>query len=173
MPKPQPQRSLPVQAWGGLCFLLALLLNACTSPKPPPSLPAPAPVALPEPAPVAPEPPSHPKAQARDLKAYRLEMARHIYERHGQHVHAGRLPPLIKGVGVIEVTINDQGQVTHMEWVRAPRHVPEVVKSIEDLIEAAQPYPAPAFAKQATFMETWLWNRNNRFQLDSLTAGQD
>lgn len=112
-------------------------------------------------------------ASAPNALAYRHEMARHIYQRHAHRVHAGRLPPMLKGVGVVEVTINQKGQVTRMEWVRAPKHVPEVVKAIEDLIEAAQPYPAPRFASEVRFMETWLWNRNDRFQLDSLTLGQD
>ena len=122
--------------------------------------------------PQAPEP-RVPFASASNAQAYRVEMARHIYQHHAHRVHSGRLPPMLKGVGVVEVTINQKGQVVRMEWIRAPKHVPEVVKAIEDMIEAAQPYPAPRFASQVSFMETWLWNRNDRFQLDSLTLGQD
>ncbi len=169
----KPSPSSPMW-WACLPLLAVLLLNACSSSKPPPPTPSPTPpTAQPEPIPTVPDTPAHPTAKAKDVQAFRLEMARHIYERHAGRVHAGRLPPLLKGVGVVEITIDDRGQIARMEWVRAPKHAPEVIKAIEGLIEEASPFPAPTFAKQATFMETWLWNRNDRFQLDSLTAGQD
>ncbi len=146
---------------------LTLWVAGCTTPPPPKPPPPPPPQPAPAPKPVI------PLAKANDPFAYRLEMARYLYERYQDQVHSGRLAPLLKGVGVIEVTINDQGRVVKREWIRAPHHVPEVVSAIEQMIDSAQPYPAPRFATQTTYLQTWLWDRSGKFQLDSLSLGQD
>jgi protein TonB len=60
-----------------------------------------------------------------------------------------------------------------MSWLRAPRHAPEVVREIEATVRRASPFPAPARIGRMTYTDTWLWDKSGRFQLDTLTEGQD
>jgi hypothetical protein len=82
------------------------------------------------------------------------------------------LPPLLYAVGVLQVEVDGQGQVQQINWMRAPRHAPEVVAEIERTVRAAAPFPAPARMGRVTYTDTWLWDRSGRFQLDTLTEGQ-
>jgi hypothetical protein len=83
------------------------------------------------------------------------------------------LPPLLYAVGVLQVEVDGQGQVQQINWMRAPRHAPEVVAEIERTVRAAAPFPAPARMGRVTYTDTWLWDRSGRFQLDTLTEGQN
>lgn len=161
---------------------ITLLLTACVS-KPPvavaptPVEPAPAPVVValpPKPAPVAPAPEPDPPhvSKARSEKEFRKDAARHIYEQNAHRIYSGRLPPLLKAVGVMDVVVDRRGHVLRVEWRRAPKHAPDVVKEIERTVMAASPYPAPIHLGQATYTDTWLWDKSGRFQLDTLTEGQ-
>ena len=44
---------------------------------------------------------------------------------------------------------------------------------IERTVRAAAPFPAPARMGRVTYTDTWLWDRSGRFQLDTLTEGQN
>ena len=88
-------------------------------------------------------------------------------------VYAGRLPPMLYAVGVLQVDVDSSGQLRRLHWLRAPRHAPEVIAEIERTVRAAAPFPAPVRLGRATYTETWLWDRSGRFQLDTLTEGQD
>jgi hypothetical protein len=83
------------------------------------------------------------------------------------------LPPLLYAVGVLQVEVDGRGQVQQINWMRAPRHAPEVVAEIERTVRAAAPFPAPARMGRVTYTDTWLWDRSGRFQLDTLTEGQN
>jgi protein TonB len=151
------------------------------TPKPPPA-PAPKPVEpVPEskPAPQAakPVPPAEPmnpvKSVARDAKEYRKDAARHIYNTYPDKIYPGKLPPMLKAVGVIDVVVGPNGQVLELIWARPPRHVPEVMRDIETMIRRAGPFPAPVNLRKVTYTETWLWHKGGQFQLDTLTEGQN
>lgn len=153
------------------------------APKPAvPQEPAPAPVApAPKPAPppqaVKPATPAEPvnplKSMARDAKEYRKDAARHLYNKYPDKVFAGKLPPMLKAVGVIDVVVGPNGQVLELIWARPPRHVPEVMRDIEAMIRQAGPFPAPVNLRRVTYTETWLWHKSGQFQLDTLTEGQN
>jgi hypothetical protein len=152
-----------------------------TKPIPPPA-PAPvAPVPAPKPAPppqaVKPAPPAEPintlKSAARDAKEYRKDAARHIYNKYPGQIYVGKLPPMLKAVGVIDVVVGPNGQVLELIWARPPRHVPDVMRDIEAMIRRAGPFPAPVNLRKVTYTEIWLWHKDGQFQLDSLTEGQD
>ena len=165
--------------------VLALVLGACVS-KPPVAVappvvepPPPAPVVItppPKPAPlvIAPEPEPVPVlvSKARSDREFRKDAARHIYEQNAHRIYSGRLPPLLKAVGVMDVVVDRRGNVLRLEWRRAPKHAPDVIKEIERTVMAAAPYPAPIHLGQATYTDTWLWDKSGRFQLDTLTEGQ-
>jgi hypothetical protein len=79
---------------------------------------------------------------------------------------------MLKAVGVIEVSVNSQGRVDEIVWLRAPRHAPEVMREIENAVRQAQPYPAPRHLHHVKYVDTWLWHASGQFQLNTLSEGQ-
>ncbi len=80
---------------------------------------------------------------------------------------------MLYAIGVLQVEEDAGGQVRQLTWMRAPRHAPEVIAEIERTVRAAAPFPAPARMGRVTYTDTWLWDRSGRFQLDTLTEGQN
>lgn len=146
----------------------------------PPPAPAPAPpvVAVPPggaaPLPSGPEGLAPPQriASAVTPLAYRRDGALHLYERHSDRIYKGKLPPLLYAVGVLNVSIDGRGAVRRLEWMREPKHAPEVVAEIERMVRSAAPFPAPAQMGAVVYTDIWLWDKSGRFQLDTLTEGQ-
>ncbi|MES2944139.1 MAG: hypothetical protein V4772_14820 [Pseudomonadota bacterium] len=182
MSKPPPPRRSYV-----LAFFSALgtaIVSACKSTvdlgrpapaPPPPRLPAPA---------VAPAPPgvigpidaasgSARRSSATTPKAYREDGASHLYGLNSDRIYKGRMPPLLYAIGVLSVHIDKVGRVTHLDWMRAPKHAPEVIAEIERTVQQASPFPVPARLGKVVYTETWLWHKSGKFQLDTLTEGQD
>ena len=112
-------------------------------------------------------------APAMTAKEYRKDAAGHLYGMNKERIFKGRMPPMLQAVGVLDVDIDRQGQVKALSWKRAPKHVPEVMAEIERMVKAAAPYPAPKNLSQVTYTDTWLWHKSGKFQLDTLTEGQD
>ncbi len=83
------------------------------------------------------------------------------------------MPPLLYAVGVINVEINQVGNVTKIDWMRAPRHAPEVIAEIERTIKPVSPFPAPVRMGKVVYTDIWLWHKSGKFQLDTLTEGQN
>ena len=142
---------------------------------PPPAAPTPPPVAESRPAPPSVTPPARPGVQsssAATARDYRRDGARHLYQLNAHRIYTGKLPPLLYAVGVLETELDSRGQVLRTSWLRAPRHAPEVIAEIENTVRRAAPFPAPARLGRVTYTETWLWDKSGRFQLDTLTEGQ-
>jgi periplasmic protein TonB len=161
----------------------AAVLASCTStPLPPDNAPrvgtapqaAPAPKA-PAPAPQVATAPGMiiKSSMASNPRAYRQDAASHIYGQNSDRIWKGRLPPLLYAVGVLQVEVDGNGNVRNMNWLRAPRHAPEVIAEIERTVRKAAPFPAPARMGKVVYTDTWLWHKSGRFQLDTLTEGQD
>ena len=108
-------------------------------------------------------------------REYKLDVARHFYEAYAARIFKGRLPPLIHGVVVIETTVDASGQPRDVKVVRGPSHAPDVTAAVVEMIKRASPLPAPSrfAASGLKFTEVWLVHKDGRFQLDSLTEGQD
>ena len=164
---------------------IAALLAACSTPPARQEAARPAPTGAPveEPRPSvrlepAPAPSAAPAAGPRASAAatprdYRRDAAAHLYGLNRERIYRGRLPPLLYAIGVLQVEVDGKGQVQQLTWMRAPRHAPEVVAEIERTVRAAAPFPAPARMGRVTYTDTWLWDRSGRFQLDTLTEGQN
>ena len=161
-------------ALAALGTAVATLMAACSSPRP--SVPAPdsaASVAAP-PGPAAPAAAAAgAKSYAANPRAYRQDAAHHLYDLNANRIYKGRLPPMLYAVGVLQVEVDGRGNVRHLNWMRAPRHAPEVIAEIERTVHAASPFPAPARMGKVVYTDTWLWHKSGRFQLDTLTEGQD
>jgi hypothetical protein len=104
---------------------------------------------------------------------YRVRAAQHIYKLNKAKVYAGRMPPLLKAIGVVEIQLTPNGDIKNLKWSRPPSHVPEVMQEIERTLRSAAPYPISPKGEAVVFTETWLWHKSDRFQLLSLTEGQD
>jgi len=168
---PDPRYTLA----GALAAGLAALLAACSSAPPPPTQSvATPPSAIHKTLPPRPEPGTMARASnATNARAYRADAAAHLYGLNSQRIYKGRLPPMLYAVGVLQVELDGRGDVRNLHWMRAPRHAPEVVAEIERTVRAAAPFPAPARMGKVVYTDTWLWDRSGRFQLDTLTEGQD
>jgi protein TonB len=164
--------------WGALAAGgAAALLAACTSKPPAPVADAPGiPVEGPGPATapvakggmaVAPV-----RSAATDPRAYRADAATHLYGLNRERIWKGKLPPMLYAIGVLQVELDGRGQVRSLNWMRAPRHAPEVVAEIERTVRAAAPFPLPARMGKVVYTDTWLWHKSGQFQLDTLTEGQ-
>lgn len=164
-----------------LCRALLLgttaLMAACSGPRAPvssgpPTVGAPTPPPASTPAPTAPAPGGVKASNATDPRSYRRDAASHLYALNQDRIYTGKLPPLLYAIGVMQVELDARGQVRHFNWLRAPKHAPEVMAEIERTVRRAAPYPAPARLGKVTYTETWLWDKSGRFQLDTLTEGQ-
>jgi len=111
-------------------------------------------------------------SSADSARAYKLDAARHIYATYPDKIYQGKLPPLIHAVVVLEVALDDAGNVRDINTIRVPSHAPDVTVSVKDMIRRASPLPAPSHIGGTRFTEIWLVDKSGRFQLDSLTEGQ-
>ena len=112
-------------------------------------------------------------SQATNPRAYRADAAQHIYAQNQERIWKGRLPPMLYAVGVLQVEVDGKGSVRNLNWMRAPKHAPEVIAEIERTVRASAPFPVPARMGKVVYTDTWLWHKSGRFQLDTLTEGQD
>lgn len=157
---------------GALATVVAAILAACTSAPPPAAPAARVPAAPVQAHPAAPAPALH-SSNATTPRAYRRDAATHLYGLNRNRIYHGRMPPLLYAIGVLQVDVDDRGNVRHLNWMRAPTHAPEVMAEIERTVRAAAPFPAPARMGHVVYTDTWLWHKSGRFQLDTLTEGQD
>ena len=110
---------------------------------------------------------------ATTARAYRQDGASHLYGLNSERIFKGRMPPLLYAIGVLNVEIDKAGRVTKLDWMRAPRHAPEVIADIERTVRQASPFPAPTRLGKVVYTDTWLWHKSGKFQLDTLTEGQN
>jgi periplasmic protein TonB len=155
----------------GLTAATLGLLSGCDTA--PPAANAPAASGLPSTAGVASQTATRPTSQARNDQAYRKDAADHLYGVYAPRIYQGRMPPMLEAVGVLSVDIDSKGAVKTLRWMRAPKHVPHVMAQIERMVKAAAPYPVPRHMRQVTYTDVWLWHESGKFQLDTLTEGQD
>ena len=111
---------------------------------------------------------------ANSAREYRLDAARHLYDAYSPRVLRGRLPPLIHGVLVLDMTVDAAGRTKDVRVVRAPSHAPDVTAAVVEMIRRASPLPRPAkLGDEVRYTEIWLVHKDGRFQLDALTEGQN
>ena len=111
-------------------------------------------------------------SSAATAREYRRDAARHIYDINRSRIYGGQLPPILYAVGTLQVNLDAGGKVVSMHGLRAPQHAPEVIAEIERAVLQAAPFPAATRLGAVTWTDTWLWDKSGRFQLDTLTEGQ-
>lgn len=176
-----PDHSARMARYALLCSaatLAALLAGCKNTPMPPypqegtPSAPA---TSTTQGQTTAPRPPRTPvqPSNANTARDYRRDGAKHLYQLNANRIYAGKLPPMLYAIGVLETEIDRQGNVVKTHWLRAPLHAPEVVAEIEKTVRNASPFPPASRLGRVTYTDTWLWDKSGRFQLDTLTEGQE
>jgi hypothetical protein len=115
---------------------------------------------------------TYPVSMAKTERQYRVDVAQHLYAHNAKRIYQGKLPPLLYAIGVTRLSISKQGEVLDIDWMRRPKHAPEVIQEIERTIREAAPLPVAAALARLSYIETWLWHQSGRFQLDTLTEGQ-
>ena len=147
-----------------------LLLAACQ--KQPTVLPPPVMVAQPPPpATVQPAPPR----EAATIDEYKEQVARRIMAANPQLIFSGRLPEMMEAIVVLDIGITRDGELASVRVHRAPG--PHSAEVAQQAVKAAAPYPKPGKLLGWThhslgFSETFLFNRDYRFQLRTLAGPQ-
>ena len=165
--------SRPLRSLGRVCAwaVPALLLAACAQKGEPPVAAAPAqPVAVPQAAAPAGEP-----SQARTIAGYKAEVARRVYDTSNQHVFTGQPPPLLRSIVVVNVVIDENGNLLSARVYRDNGDVEMRNLALASLKRAA-PLPRPTRAVlrsgQIEYLESWLFRRDGKFQVRSLAELQ-
>lgn len=112
-------------------------------------------------------------SSAEDEIAYRADAAAHLYARYASRIYQGVLPSPLYAIAVLQTHIDTAGRIERLHWLREPVHAPEVAEEIERLLYEAAPFPAAAHLGAVSYTETWLWDESGRFQLQTLTEGQE
>jgi hypothetical protein len=122
------------------------------------------------PAPLCPPPAESAQEIERE---FRIDASRHLYKCFPMRIYRGKLPPLIYSVMMVEVEIDETGNVAHIDTVRKPA-ADEVAPWVQAVIRRASPFPAPVRmpGAKARFKEIFLVDKSGLFQTDSLTEGQ-
>ena len=148
----------------------ALLLVVGCSPTQPP---APPPVALPAPTRPAPDPGPRaaPAPAPKSLADLRVQAALRIRSVNGDRCYDGVVPPLLLGIPVLEVELNADGSVKHIDVVRKPSNPKayDTIKLATDAVHRAAPYgDVSKLPKPWKFTETFLFTDDRKFKLRTL-----
>lgn len=152
-------------------LLLVLLTGCASSPAPSVASNPPNPV-IAAPAYAPPRAPVGLPSSADTQQDYRVDAAYHLYEQNNGRIFKGVMPHFLYAIGVLEIQVDQRGNLTGLNWMRAPEHAPEVMAEIERTVRQAAPFPAPVRMGRATYIETWLWDVSGSFQLHTLSEGQ-
>ena len=149
--------------------LAVALLAACAPTQPP----APTQVAVPLPPrpAVDPGPRAAPAATPRSLADLRVQAALRIRSVNGDRCYDGVVPPLLLGIPVLEVELNADGSVKHIEVVRKPSNPTayDTIKLATDAVHRAAPYgDVSRLPKPWKFTETFLFTDDRKFKLRTL-----
>ena len=149
---------------------LLAILGGCASPPPPVPVEERSTVAV-ERAPTAAlvPPPSL------TLDAYKASVARHILERNADRTFSGQLPPMLPAIVVVNITVDKDGQLTDVQVQRS--RDPDATRVALASMLRSGPLPRPegllaANSGAMTFSETFLFDRDYRFQLRTLAGPQ-
>lgn len=149
---------------------LLAVLGGCASPPPPVPVEERSTVAVErEPTTALVPPPSL------TLDAYKASVARHILERNADRTFSGQLPPMLPAIVVVNITVDRDGQLTDVRVQRS--RDPDATRVALASMLRSGPLSRPegllaANSSAMTFSETFLFDRDYRFQLRTLAGPQ-
>lgn len=109
------------------------------------------------------------------LDAYKAHVARHILERNAERSFSGPLPPMLPAIVVVSITVDKDGRLTDVRVQRS--RDPDASQVALASMQRSGPLPRPhgllaANSSAMTFSETFLFDRDYRFQLRTLAGPQ-
>jgi len=159
---------LSILALLSMALLLALLAACSSPPAAPPSASAVGVTVDPLPTTAAVPAPS------RTLDAYKADVARHIMDRNPERIFDGQLPPMLPAIVVLNITVDDQGQLTDVQVQRS--RDPGASEVALASLRRSGPLPRPdgltMRGAAMTFSETFLFAEQYRYQIRSLAGPQ-
>ena len=163
-----------------LCAIAAVAGCATVESPPPAAAPQPAappvqaaapPKAAPAPAPVV----RGPASNAATMDAYKKHVAEHIHAKNSRE-RADSLPPILKSVVVLNISIDRDGKPVHVAVMRSNGHK-DVEQAAIRSVQRAAPLPAPSpellgNRDTVSFVETWLFRPDGLYQVRSVAENQ-
>ncbi|MBI1943847.1 MAG: TonB family protein [Betaproteobacteria bacterium] len=116
-----------------------------------------------------------PATRAANLDAYKKEVASRIASRSGD-LFSDPLPDMLKSVVVLEIRIDRDGRLANVA-VRRSNGYRALENRAMDSVRRAAPFDAPSLLVRrgegsVTFLETFLFRDDGRFQIRSLVASR-
>jgi protein TonB len=108
------------------------------------------------------------------LDDYKTQVAQHVVQHNPEHNYSGTLPPMLPAIVVLQITVDENGQLTEVEVQRS--RDPEASQVALAAMRRSTPLPRPQqlarSAGKLTFSETFLFADRDRYQLRSLAGPQ-
>jgi TonB family protein len=162
-----------------LCAIAAVA-GCATVESPPPAEPQPAPpvqtMAPAVPPKAAPAPVVRgPASNAATMDAYKKHVAQHIHAKNARE-RADTLPPILKSVVVLNISIDRDGKPVHVAVMRSNGHK-DVEQAAIRSVHRAAPLPVPSAEllgnrDTVSYVETWLFRADNHYQVRSVAENQ-
>ena len=110
---------------------------------------------------------------AKDIGVYKTQVAARIAEGHAQ-VFSGELPPILKSIVVLDLTVDRDGRPTRI-LVSRSNGFKDLEKTAIESVRRAGALPVPTAAvlqgrSNVRYLETWLFRDDGKFQLRSLVT---
>lgn len=110
---------------------------------------------------------------AATLDAYKQQVAQRIYDANSE-TFSGLLPPMLKSIVVLNVTLDENGKATKIS-VRRSNGYKKLERVALESVRKVRNFPEPpaqvlAGGKSVTYLETWLFRADGKFQIRSLVT---
>ncbi|WP_426117198.1 energy transducer TonB family protein [Massilia sp. PWRC2] len=118
---------------------------------------------------------SHQRAAFDNIDVYKADAARQIVRQNADHTFSGALPPMLPAVVVMRITVDQNGKLTQASVLRSRDEEASKVALASMRRTGYLPMPynlAHGPAHSLTYMETFLFNADYRFQLRTLAPVQ-
>lgn len=115
------------------------------------------------------------RAEFSNVDTYKSDVARHIMLHNPEHTFSGALPPMLPAIVVLRITVDRSGKVTKavVQRSRDDDASKVALASMQRSGDLPRPHNLAAGpGGSLTFMETFLFNADYRFQLRTLAPIQ-
>ena len=110
-----------------------------------------------------------------NVDMYKADAAEQIMRANTAHTFSGALPPMLPAIVVVRITVDHAGKLTHVSVLRSRDNEASKVAmaSVQRTANLPLPYNlARGPGRSLTYMETFLFNADYRFQLRTLAPIQ-
>ncbi|HKO87936.1 MAG TPA: TonB family protein [Burkholderiales bacterium] len=112
-------------------------------------------------------------APAKDISAYKGQVAQQIVKDHAG-TFAGELPPILKSIVVLDLTVDRDGRVSRVAISRS-NGFKDLERVAMESVRRVNAFPAPTNAvlngkPNVRYLETWLFRHDGKFQIRSLVT---